>query len=115
MPTLAAPALARSWSQGRYSLGCILQHKLFSCSVKQSKELKTSLKLELPQHWDSENHKIIEFFSVGRDRGDLFNLLILHDGEMRGAAWREMKVGEGIWEVGPVLSAMLKSWNSGSR
>ena len=58
----AVPAFSLLWSLGCSSLGCILQHKLFSCSVKQSQEFKTSLKLELPQLWDSENHKIIEFF-----------------------------------------------------
>jgi len=65
----AVPAFALLWSLGRSSLGCILQHKLFSCSVKQSQEFKTSLKLELPQLWDSENHKIIEFFFFFKSEG----------------------------------------------
>ena len=67
----AVPAFSLLWSLGRSSLGCILQHKLFSCSVKQSQEFKTSLKLELRQLWDSENHKIIEFFFFFSRKGPL--------------------------------------------
>lgn len=106
------PAFALLWSLGRSSLGCVLQHQLFSCSVKQSQEFKTSLKLELPQHWDSENHKIIEFFfSFGRDRGDLFSLLILQDGEVEagiqeGECEGELRTGS---PAGVILSARPRS------